>query len=151
MHATRTLALTALILVAGALPALAQPNAVASPGARDRAFVTTMLQTSRGQLALAQLAHRRAVGFIAASAALQTAQEWALLRARLIPLAYAVGAPVRGTLTSEQRAQLFHLGRIFAEEQTADPAVLAFATYAQPVVESYQQMTADDMKDHPGT
>jgi len=175
MHATRTLALTALILVAGALPALAQPNAVASPGARDRAFVTTMLQTSRGQLALAQLAHRRAVGFIAASAALQTAQEWALLRARLIPLAYAVGAPVRGTLTPEQRAQLFHLGRtpasrfdqayltdarradsialgrIFAEEQTADPAVLAFATYAQPVVESYQQMTADDMKDHPGT
>jgi hypothetical protein len=171
----RTLAVSAALLLASTLPALAQSNATAQAVPSDRAFVTSMLQISRGQLALAQLAHRRAVGFIAASAATQTAQEWALLRARLIPIAYAEGAPVRGTLTAEQHAALFRLGRtpasrfddayltdarradsialgrIFAEEQSGDPRVVSFATYAQPLVESYQQMTADDMKDHPGT
>jgi hypothetical protein len=165
---------TSMTIVAVA-PASAQATGPAtSAHLGTRAFVTTLLQQSRGQLALARLAHQRAVGPITLSAATANAQEWSLLRARLIPIAYAEGAPVRGTLTRAQRAELDRLGRtpstqfdrayladsrradmlaidrIDAEEGSADRRVLSFAAYAQPLIESYEQMSADDEKDHPG-
>lgn len=96
-----------------ATPAMAQSPAIrpALASQKDRSFLTTMLQESREQLRLAQVARHRAQDMIASSAASQTAREWSALRARLLPLAYAEGAPVRGTLGPSRRQVLELLGR----------------------------------------
>ncbi len=168
-RAASAVVLAAGIVSACAAPAFAQSMQQAPISPTDRAFVTNMLQESRGQLALARLAAARAMGAEASSAASQTRSEWSALRARLTSIAYAQGAPVRGTLDARQRTLLQRLGRtqparfdrVFLgdiqtgnmtaldrmqrESSTMNPALKRFLTYAQPVVSSDEQMTSDDI------
>lgn len=142
-------------------PAAASPN--------DRAFITGMLQESRDQIALARLAVRRATGAEAISAANEGLSEWSSLRSRLTGIAYAQGAPVRGSLDDAGRTMLDRLGRtpparfdvaylrdeqqgnqralarIRHEENTTDSRLERFVAYARPVVSRDEQMTSDDL------
>lgn len=179
-HAPLGLVLATTVIALSATPAFAQPALPSTPlpsmqppqvAPSDRAFVTEMLQEARGQVALAELAQRRAGGALASSAASQTAAEWEMLRARLLPIAYGQGAPVRGTLDDAQRTVLYDLGRTPAarfdaayvrdaergdqaalarmerEDGTSDAAIQRFLNYAQPIVSSDEQMTSDDTSD----
>lgn len=138
----------------------------------DRSFVTTLLRQSRKQLALAQLAVKRATAPITASAAKETVTEWRSLHERLLAIAIAERAPIRGALDADQRADLAQLGRtpparfdiaylrdaqrgnrkalaaMRAQEGTTDPALHRFVETTRPLVESYEQMTADDLAQH---
>ena len=144
-------------------------SAQVTPG--DRMFVTGMLQESRDQLALAQLAVRRSTGPEASTAANEAVTEWSSLRSRLMPIAYAQGAPVRGALDLHGRTALWNLGktprrnfdvaylrdaahgnqtaltRIGQEQGTSDRQLRRFLAYARPVVSSDEQTTTDDLSD----
>jgi predicted outer membrane protein len=168
-RASSAVVLAAAIAGAWMAPAFAQSMQQAPVSHADRAFVTAMLQQSCGQLAVAQLAETRATGARASSAAAQTIAEWTALRSRLNSIAYAQGAPVRGTLDARQQTLLDRLGRtrpayfddaflkavqrgntaaldrMQRENSTLDPGVQRFIAYAQPVVSSDEQMTSDDI------
>jgi hypothetical protein len=172
LRACRAFVLTIAFVGALTLHARAQsmPDTVLSPG--DRSLVTTLLQESRTQLALARLAEQRASGFVALSAANATITEWNSLRARLLQIAYAQGAPIRGTLDARQQAMLSSLGRthrapfnnvflrdaqrgnqmaitrLQQDQNTNDSRVQRFVSFAQPIVSSYEQMTSDDLLGH---
>jgi hypothetical protein len=113
----RTAALGVTLTCAAIAPALARQSAQttetmpAALTAADRIFLTTMLQESRTQLALAQLAGKRATTQTEFGAAYDVATEWSELKGRLIALAVANGAPVRGTLDTAQHNELWRLGR----------------------------------------
>jgi hypothetical protein len=128
-----------------------------------------MLQESRDQLALARVAAKRVASAVASTAAAETTDEWSSLRSRLLSIAYAQGAPVRGTLNPSGKTMLQRLGRTPArrfdvaylrdaqlgnqaalvrlhhEEGTTDPKVERFVAYARLIVSRDEQMTADDL------
>lgn len=155
-----TLALTATLLAAATAPALAQEamRPTAATIANDRTFITGLLQESRAQLALAHLAQRRAISPEAATTAADAIEEWSALRSRLITIAYADGAPVRGTLDAAEHTMLGQLGRtqparfdrvylrdaergderaltaMTEELNSPDARIQRFIAYAQPIV-----------------
>ena len=172
-QARRALVLAAAIVGGSVTPVFAQASIQSVPvTAGDRAFVTNMLQISREQLALAALAGRRTSGAEAGTAAQQATVEWSSLRARLMPIAYAQGAPIRGTLNSRQQGVLRRLGRtptgrfsgsylrdaqhgnevalaqLRQEANTTDPQVQRFIAFARPIVSSNEQTTSDDTMDN---
>jgi hypothetical protein len=53
-------------------------------------------------------------------------------------------------LTDARRADTLAIQCIDATEGTADRRVRSFVAYAEPLIESYEQMSADDARDHPG-
>jgi hypothetical protein len=172
LRPTCALVLTVAFVGALTLYALAQslPATVLSSG--DRSLVTTLLQESRAQLALARLAAQRASSPVALSAANATTTEWSSLRARLLQIAYAQDAPVRGTLDARQQAMLSSLGkshrahfdsvylrdaqrgnqmaiaRLQQDQNSSNSRVKRFVSFAQPIVSSYEQMTSDDLLRH---
>lgn len=172
LHACRAIVVTIAFVGALTLHARAQsmPATALSPG--DRSLVTTLLQESRAQLALARLAKQRASSLVALSAANATLTEWTSLRARLLQIAYAQGAPIRGTLDARQQTMLWSLGRtgrarfdrvylrdaqhgnqtaitrLQQDQNTGDSRVQRFVSFAQPIVSSNEQMTSDDLLGH---
>ena len=168
-RATRAAVLAAVLSGACASPAFAQSMQQSTIAPADRAFVTSMLQESRGQSALARLAATRTTDAETSTAAAQTISEWSSLRSRLSSIAYAQGAPVRGALDAHQRALLRQLGRtqparfdraflkdiqsgnavaldrMQRESATMDRRLQRFITYAQPIVSRNEQMTSDDI------
>ena len=170
LSSPRALALSVVILAAGTGSVSAQSmNSPTQVMPDDREFITSMLQESRDQLALARLATRSASSAETSTAAAETTDEWSSLRARLMSIAYAQGAPVRGTLDAGGKTMLQRLGRtrarrfdaaylrdaqwgnqaalarIHQEEGTTDPKVQRFLAYARPIVSRDEQMTADDL------
>jgi hypothetical protein len=105
-----------------ALQAAAQPTPVAgqtfwcvrkTPASRaDRRFVTNLLQEARAQIVLAQLVQARAGESRALDTARQAAATWSTLQDRLTAIAFAVHAPVRGSLSTRERDRLQRLGRL---------------------------------------
>jgi predicted outer membrane protein len=170
LRSPRALALSFAIFTVGSGPVSAQ--SIMSPTQvmpDDRTFITSMLQESRDQLALARLATQRASSAVASTAAAETTDEWSSLRSRLMSIAYAQGAPVRGTFDPAGQTMLQRLGRtpgrrfdvaylrdaqlgnqaalaqLNHEEGTTDPKVVRFLAYALPIVSRDEQMTADDL------
>jgi hypothetical protein len=74
--------------------------------ASDSAFVTSMLQISRTQYALATLAAKRTDSPDATASAYLTAADWAGFRAHLATLAATAGAPLPVPITATQQAML---------------------------------------------
>ena len=87
LSSPRALALSVVILAAGTGSVSAQSmNSPTQVMPDDREFITSMLQESRDQLALARLATRRASSAETSTAAAETTDEWSSLRARLMSI-----------------------------------------------------------------
>ena len=183
--AKHALAIAAMIFAGTAVPAVAQQSmqpvqsvpTVQSPQLTrmDRSFVTDMLQETRAQLALAQLARQRSSSVSTVRAANAINSEWTSLRARLTSLAVADAAPVRGALSTTQHAELWHLGqtpkarfdraflldaqrgndlafnRIRAEDITSNAQIRQFLDEARPLISGYQAMLTADLGQFPTT
>ena len=133
----------------------------------ERAFVTNMLQISRGQIALATTAQQRINNPDATVSFDETASEWYAFRAHLASLAAAAGAPSPVALSAAQQAMLAQLqrapkSRVMALwvklERQGDQSALAqmraegsapnsqvgqFIAYARPELTGYDQTGYD--------
>jgi hypothetical protein len=152
-----TFVFTAALVIGSSLTALAQ-----TPQS-DHDFVTQMLQNSRAQIAMAQLAERRAPGNSAVmTVANNEVREWSRIRSNLFSYAYAHGLPVRGELSARQQARLDELGRTpqpdfervylrdasdgnrtalaLMNDSTVSPSLKQFIARERPIVASDQLM-----------
>jgi predicted outer membrane protein len=148
---------TTAFVIGSSLAALAQ-----APQS-DHDFVTQMLQNSRAQIAMAQLAERRAPDNPAVmTVANKQVREWSRIRSNLFSYAYAHGLPVRGELNTRQQARLDELGRTpqpdfeqaylrdaadgnrnalaLMDESTLSPSLKEFIAHQRPIVASDQVM-----------
>ncbi len=180
--ARHALAIATMIFAGTAVPAVAQQSIQSGPTMQspqltrmDRSFVTDMLQETRAQLALAQLARQRSSSVSTARAANAISSEWTSLRARLTSLAVADAAPVRGALSTTQYDELWHLGqtpkarfdraflrdaqrgndlafnRIREEDITSNAQIQRFLDEARPLISGYQAMLTANLGQLPAT
>ncbi len=165
---TRKLSLVSAIIAACVVPAVAQTNpGTTQMSPAERAFVTNMLQISRGQIALATLAQQRMNDSSAAVSFDETASEWYAFRSHLATLAAAVGAPSPVALSAAQQAMLAQLqsaprsrviglwvklerqgdqaalAQIRAQHVAANSPVGQFIAYASPELTTYDQAGYD--------
>lgn len=169
LRAARTPSLVVALFAACLAPAMAQMSASGAPAqmtAADRAFVTSMLQISREQVALANLAAQRTSDPNAVASADRTAADWAAFRSHLAPLAAAAGVASPVSLSAAQQAMLTRLqhatstsaivmsvkferqedqqaaAQLRAEKSSTNPQITEFVAYAQPVLSGYENRLA---------
>jgi predicted outer membrane protein len=146
-----TFAFTTALVVGSSLVASAQ-----APQS-DQHFVTQMLQNSRAQIAMAQLAERRVpTNMTVTTVANREIREWSAIRSNLTSYAYAHGLPVRGELSERQQAMLDELGRtppadfggaylraasdgnrtalVLMSDSTVSPTLKPFIAHERPIV-----------------
>jgi predicted outer membrane protein len=101
-----TFVFTTALVVGSSLTASAQASQ------SDHDFVTRMLQLSRAQIAMAQLAERRVpTNVTVMTVSTDEIREWSTIRSKLLSYAYTHGLPGRGELSARQQAMLDQLGR----------------------------------------
>lgn len=167
LKVSRTVSLLVAIIAACVGPAMAQTNAgTTTMSYADRAFVTNMLQLSRGQVALATLVEQNSNDPAITVAAAQAAAEWSAFRSHLASIAAAAGIPYPTALTAEQQAMIAQLKstpksqlmlvavnferardkraleQMRTEGSTTNPQISTFISYARPELSGYDHAVA---------
>jgi predicted outer membrane protein len=165
---SRTISLVAGIVVACVVPAVAQTNGGSTQmSPAERAFVVSMMQIARGQIALAKLAEQRTNNPDAAVSTREVAAEWYALRAHLASLAAEAGAPYPVALSATQQTKLAQLqeappsnvmavwvklarqgnrtalDQMRAEGSATNSQISEFIAYARPELTGYDQTGYD--------
>lgn len=126
-------ALLATVVGASAGPVAAQPSAAQA----DQAFVFSVLQEARGQVAFAHFAEPRAQTIAVQRLAASTLDEWSELAARLEAVASANGEPTPRMLTPAQERILAELRQTHNEDFDAAYVRIAETDYER-VLEAFQ-------------
>lgn len=136
---SKTFACAAALALSATLPALAQTAAqplAVTPD--DRSFLTSMLQESRAQLAMAQLADSRITDTTVVSLARKMTHDWTWISEQLRPLAVTAGVSVPAALDPAQQRTL--------DQLTRTPAAQFDAAYLR-VAQSGANMALDRIED----